>query len=79
MELEAPVTTALSEPQPLLEGRISQRQAGLGVSPGNAFPSSLTSIWKSLLSHCQDKGAHTQGPRLQDVEIQPPFKCHKAH
>ena len=77
IELEAPVTTVQAETRPLFDGRLSQRQAGLGVIPRNSSPSSLTSIWKSLLSHLKHKGAHTQ--RVLDLEIQPPFKCHKAH
>lgn len=35
--MEAPVTTAQAAIQPLLEGRVSQRNAGLGMSPGNEF------------------------------------------
>lgn len=43
------MTTTQSETQPLLDGRISQRQAGLGIIPGNEFQSSSTLIWKSCL------------------------------
>lgn len=78
-EPEVPVTTAQAETQPLLDGRLSQRQTGLGVIPRNSSPSSLTSIWKSLPSHLRDKGAHTQGTGWEDLEIQLPFKCHKAY
>lgn len=62
-----------AETQPLPDGRISQRQAGLGAIPRNAFPSSLTS--KSLM---WDKGAHTRGNGLQDLKIWPQFKCHRT-
>lgn len=63
-EPEVLLTTARAEAQPLLDSRLSQRQAGLGGIPSNSSPSSLTSIWKSLPSHLKDKGAHTQGTGL---------------
>ena len=58
------MTAAQAETQPRLDGTISQRQAGLGVIPGNSFPSPLTSIWKLLISHLKEKRAHTQGTGL---------------